>query len=85
MPGVVTQLATTNTLIQLLVPDELRGRVISTYLWGLQGVAPFGSLLVGWIVQQWGLSAAVLISGGLCLGSTLIIHFFTPALRRIIA
>jgi MFS family permease len=83
--GVVTQLATTNTLIQLLVPDDLRGRVISTYLWGLQGVAPFGSLLVGWAVQEWGLATAVFISGSICLGSAVLIHFTTPALRRTVA
>jgi MFS family permease len=83
--GVVTQLATTNTLIQLLVPDELRGRVISTYLWGLQGVAPFGSLLVGWLVQRWGLPAALLLSGGICAGTTLLIHLTTPRLRRLAA
>lgn len=83
--GTVTQLATTNTLIQLLAPDELRGRVISTYLWGLQGVAPFGSLLVGWMVQQWGAPAAVVIGGCASLFTTTAIHFFTPALRRIVA
>jgi MFS family permease len=81
--GTVTHLAITNTLIQLLVPDQLRGRVISTYFWGLQGVAPFGNLLVGWVVQQWDLPTAVLISGGVCLLSTLLIHAFTPALRQV--
>lgn len=81
--GTVTHLATTNTLIQLLVPDSLRGRVISTYFWGLQGVAPFGNLLVGWVVQQWDLPTAVLISGGVCLLSTLIVHAATPALRQV--
>ena len=39
------QLVTMNMLIQLMVPNELRGRVFSIYLWALQGVAPFGSLL----------------------------------------
>jgi MFS family permease len=81
--GTVTHLATTNTLIQLITPDHLRGRVISTYLWGLQGVAPFGNLLIGWIVQENGLPMAILISGGVCLASTVLIHTFTPALRRI--
>ncbi len=81
--GTVTHLAITNTLIQLLVPDNLRGRVISTYFWGLQGVAPFGNLLFGWIVQQWNLPTAVLISGGVCLLSTLLIHALTPGLRRV--
>src|SRR5512138_1088698 len=43
--GTVTQLVAMNTLIQVAVPNGLRGRVFSVYLWGLQGVAPFGSLL----------------------------------------
>ncbi|MEK7310658.1 MAG: MFS transporter, partial [Chloroflexota bacterium] len=83
--GTVTQLATTNMLIQLIVPDALRGRVISSYLWGLQGVAPFGSLLVGWIVQQWGAPTAALLGGSVFLLSTLAIHLLTPSLRRIVA
>jgi MFS family permease len=83
--GTVTQLATTNTLIQLLVPNDLRGRVIATYLWGLQGVAPFGNLLVGWIVQQWDLPTAILISGAIVFASTILIHGFTPSLRRLVA
>lgn len=82
--GTVTQLATTNTLIQLLVPNDLRGRVISTYLWGLQGIAPFGNLLIGWIVQQWDLPTAILLSGTIVFISTLAIHSFTPSLRRIV-
>src|SRR5262249_15143182 len=45
--GTVTQLVAMNTLIQIKVPNGLRGRVFSVYLWALQGVAPFGSLLIG--------------------------------------
>jgi MFS family permease len=65
--GSVTTLATMNTLIQLEVPDNLRGRVFSTYLWGLQGIAPFGSLLVGWLAQNWGVPGAALACGLICL------------------
>lgn len=65
--GSVTALATMNTLIQLEVPDSLRGRVFSTYLWGLQGVAPFGSLAVGWMAQNWGVLGAALACGLICL------------------
>jgi MFS family permease len=83
--GTVTQLALTNTLIQLMVPDQLRGRVISTYLWGLQGVAPFGSLLVGWLAQNWGAPLAAIVGGGVCLLSAIVIHAFTPGLRRVAA
>ncbi len=76
--GTVTQLAMTNTLIQLLVPNELRGRVISTYLWGLQGVAPFGSLFIGGLAQTLGAPAAVLIGGTICLAVFTLVNLRTP-------
>lgn len=80
--GIVTQLALTNTLIQLFVPDELRGRVISTYFWGQNGVAPFGSLFIGWLAQDWGAATAVLLGGMVCLVISLAVHAFKPQLRR---
>ncbi len=82
--GSVTQLAMTNTLVQLLVPNELRGRVISTYLWALQGVAPFGSLFVGALAQQFGAPAAVLFGGAVCLLAVVAIHLKTPTIRQIV-
>lgn len=83
--GSVTQLAMTNTLVQLLVPNQLRGRVISTYLWALQGVAPFGSLFIGALAQQFGAPAAVLCGGGVCLLAVIAIHLKTPIIRQIVA
>lgn len=80
--GTVTMLATTNTLIQLDVPDVLRGRVFSTYLWGLQGVAPFGSLAIGWMAQTWGLPAALLVCGLACLAFIGSIHARHPEIRQ---
>ncbi|MBI5295253.1 MAG: MFS transporter [Chloroflexi bacterium] len=79
--GSVTQLVTMNTLIQLRVPNGLRGRVFSVYLWALQGVAPFGSILVGWWVQRWGLSISMLVSGMLLLVIYAAIHLGNPDLR----
>jgi hypothetical protein len=70
-----------NTLIQIQVPNGLRGRVFGTYLWALQGVAPFGSLLIGWMVQSWGLPVTMLISGGILLFSFLLIHIKNPHVR----
>jgi len=78
----VTLLASMNTLVQLEVPDSLRGRVFSTYLWALQGVAPFGSLFVGWVAQTWGVPAAALVCGGTCLLASILIHTLNPSLRR---
>lgn len=61
--GAVIQLATMNTLVQIQVPNGLRGRVFSIYLWALQGVAPLGSLLIGWMTQRWNLSITALACG----------------------
>ncbi|WP_169238485.1 MFS transporter [Candidatus Roseilinea sp. NK_OTU-006] len=80
--GTVTALATSNTIIQLVTPNALRGRVISTYLWALQGVAPFGSLLIGWIAQTWDAPTAALFSGLACLATHIVIHLKTPTVRR---
>lgn len=80
--GTVTQLATMNTLIQLQVPNELRGRVFSVYLWALQGIAPFGSILVGAMAQAWGVSAAAAACGALALAAIASIHLFNPFIRE---
>ncbi|MBK9604379.1 MAG: MFS transporter [Anaerolineales bacterium] len=79
--GAVTQLATMNTLLQLQVPDILRGRVFSIYLWALQGIAPFGSLLVGWMTQEFGLTNTTLLCGLISLGIIGGIQVFRPDIR----
>jgi MFS family permease len=79
--GAVTQLATMNTLIQLQVPNALRGRVFSIYLWALQGVAPFGSLLVGWMTQEFTLPTTAMICGMICLLMIGSIQLFQPKIR----
>ena len=80
--GAVTQLATMNTLLQLQVPDVLRGRVFSIYLWALQGIAPFGSLLIGWMTQEMGLSSTALTCGMLSLVIIGGIQIFQPKIRQ---
>ena len=65
--GTVTQLVTMNTMIQLEVPDGLRGRVFSIYFWAFQGVAPFGSIVIGWIAQTWNVPTTILVGGTTCL------------------
>lgn len=65
--GTVTQLVTMNTIIQVDVPDSLRGRVFSVYFWALQGVAPFGSIVIGWIAQTWNVPVTIVVGGTVCL------------------
>ncbi|MEZ0395692.1 MAG: MFS transporter [Anaerolineales bacterium] len=80
--AMVTQMAMMNTLIQLEVPDALRGRVFSTYLWALQGVAPFGSLFVGWLAQQHGVPGAALVCGCICLAGLTLLQVAFPSIRQ---
>jgi MFS family permease len=80
--GSVTQLATMNTLIQTQVPDNLRGRVFSIYLWALQGITPFGSLLIGWMTQEFSLSTTALLCGLLSLVVIGGIQLFRPIVRQ---
>lgn len=72
--GIVTQLVNMNTLIQTEVPDRLRGRVFSVYFWGLQGVAPFGSIVIGAIAQTWNVPSAAIVGGTICLIGIIIIR-----------
>lgn len=60
-------LASGNTVIQSLVDDDKRGRVMSFFNFSFLGVAPFGSLLLGATAERLGLSTALLIHGILCL------------------
>lgn len=79
--GSVTMLASMNTVIQLTVPNELRGRVFSTYLWALQGSAPLGSLLVGWMAQTMGAPASALISALVCVVIFALLQWRTAVVR----
>ncbi|HVJ85324.1 MAG TPA: MFS transporter [Caulifigura sp.] len=61
--GMMVQMAAANTLIQTLVEEDKRGRVMSYFGMAFQGTAPFGSLLGGWLADRYGPSAIVLGSG----------------------
>jgi MFS family permease len=81
----IAQFMMMNTLIQIDVPDELRGRVFSVYLWAQQGVAPFGSLFIGWLAQTAGVPRAALVGGVVCLLVVVLAHAKWPILRQKIA
>jgi MFS family permease len=59
--------ALTNTLIQTIVPDDLRGRVMGFYAFVFMGMAPFGAFLIGWGVDRFGAPLAVAAGGVLCI------------------
>jgi MFS family permease len=57
-------MASANSTVQLTVPDELRGRVMSLHTLMFAGIAPFGAFVMGSIAQAGGVKAALLLSGG---------------------
>jgi MFS family permease len=59
-------LAAGNTLIQTTVEDDKRGRVMSIFTFALLGIAPFGSLVLGWLAEHMGLTSALALNGALC-------------------
>ena len=65
--GMISQLATVNTLIQTDVPDELRGRVMSLYTLVFLGFTPIGNLIVGTAAHYIGTPLAVSFSAVICL------------------
>ncbi len=81
--GFVLQNATANTLVQSIVSDELRGRVMAVYTLMFFGTAPFGSLWAGTIAQLWGPTVAITISGGITLAFGLAVLFAVPSLRKL--
>jgi MFS family permease len=81
--GFVLCFATSNTLMQLNVPDNLRGRVMSIYTLMFIGTMPFGSLFAGWLAKFIGAPVTILICALVSLLTTLIVIFRPGGLRDI--
>jgi MFS family permease len=80
--GMMLQMASSNILIQTLVDDDKRGRVMSLFTLSLMGVSPFGSLLVGSLAESWGIPFTLRLCGGLYLIAALWFVRKLPALSR---
>ncbi len=80
--GMMVQMAASNTLIQTMVDEDKRGRVMGFYGMAFQGVAPFGSLLGGWLAGLVGPRPVVFGSGLLVLAGGAAFASQLPRLRR---
>lgn len=80
--GMMTQMVASNTLIQTLVDEDKRGRIMSLYTTAFMGIAPFGSLFAGALAHRIGADNAVLLGGLSCgMGAKVFIKFL-PAIRK---
>jgi len=70
--GVSVQMASANTILQTLVPDEMRGRVMGLFVTCFIGLFPFGSLLAGGLADTLGAPMTVTLGGTICLLGALV-------------
>jgi MFS family permease len=81
--GMMQGLAASNTVIQTLVPEDKRSRVMSYYTMAFVGMAPFGSLLAGGLAHWLGAPYTVMITGACCLLGCAWFSFELPAVRKV--
>ncbi len=75
--------ALTNTLLQELVHDEMRGRVLSMFGLAFMGTFPIGNLLAGTVAGAFSASFALAVSGSVLAASIVVIGLLTPRLRAL--
>jgi MFS family permease len=62
----MVEMASSNTILQTIVPDDRRGRVMSYYTMAFVGMAPFGSLFAGTLAARIGAPLTLMIGGSCC-------------------
>ncbi len=82
--GMMVQMASSNTVLQTIVEEGKRGRVMSFYAMAFVGMTPFGSLLAGALAQRFGVSLALLVGGLVCIAGAGAFLSRLPALRLLI-
>ncbi len=80
--GMMLQIAISNTLLQTLVDEEKRGRVVSLYVASFVGMLPFGNLLSGTVASAIGAPRTMLIWGVLCVVASLVFFTRLPQWRK---
>ena len=80
----ITHLAASNTILQTVVEDRWRGRVMSFYTMSFMGMAPFGSLLAGSLAHRLGAPRTVMLGGTVCVVAATVFAVRLPGMRRLI-
>jgi MFS family permease len=82
--GMMVQMAASNTILQTLVDDDKRGRVMSLYSMAYIGTAPLGSLFAGVVASQVGAPATLAVGGAICVLAALAFGRRLPRLRQLV-
>lgn len=79
--AMMVEMGSSNTLIQSMSPDHLRGRVMSVYSMMFMGMAPLGAVLAGFTAGRWGAPLTVAAGGVVCIAGAALFGWRLPKLR----
>ncbi len=82
--GSILAVASSNTVIQTIVEDDKRGRVMSLFTMALLGMAPFGNLIAGSLASKIGAPTTLIIGGICCILGSLLFTRQLPTIRRLV-
>jgi len=82
--GMIMQMTSSNTILQTIVDDDKRGRVMSFYTMAFMGTAPFGSLLAGYLASIIGAPNTLIIGGISCILGAIVFSKKLPEIKRTI-
>ena len=72
--GMMVQMSANNTIIQAIVHDDKRGRVMSLFMVSFLGMVPFGCIIAGALANKFGASNALIVSGISCVAGSLLLR-----------
>jgi MFS family permease len=81
--GMMVHMASSNTILQTMVDDDKRGRVMSLYVMAFMGMAPFGSLAGGSLADRIGAPTTLIIGGASCIVGSLLFIKKLPSIRTV--
>ena len=85
--GMMLLIASGNTVLQTIVDDDKRGRVMSIYTMAFLGMTPFGSMIAGSLAEAFGAPGALIVGGSCCLLGSVVfalqMHRLRPYIRPI--
>lgn len=82
--GMMVETASTNTILQTIVEEQMRGRLMSFYTMAFLGTAPLGSLIAGVVADRIGAPATVLAGGLACIAAGVWFAIRLPSIRAVL-
>jgi MFS family permease len=82
--GMMVQMVGSNTIVQTILDEDMRGRVMSFFAVSFAGTMPFGSLYAGSVASTIGAPMTLVISGFVCVAAALLFYRRLPAMQEVI-